>query len=133
MKNKGIIREINETSIKIELYKDSSCAHCSQCDSKSHKLQTFFYDKKDLKLDEIVEFEIDDKNLLKVSFLIYICPLIFMFISYALAARFNLSENKRIFSSFLGLIISFALTYAIDKRKGKELLTTIKITKENFI
>ena len=84
-------------------------------------------------LGEIIEFEIDDKNLLKLSFLVYIVPLILMFISYGLASTLDFSENKRILSSFLGLIIGLILIYIIDKTKGNTLLAKIKITKENSL
>jgi len=133
MKNKGIVREITENSVKIELFKDVECSSCSKCDSKHHKLQSFFYDKKDLKLGEVIVFEIDNKSLLQFSFLIYILPLFFFFIFYGLASGFHLSENERILSSFLGLISGFVLIYIIDKVKGKSLFATIKITKENSL
>lgn len=133
MKNKGIVREINDNSIKIELFKDGACASCSQCDSKSHKTETFFYDKNDLKLNEIVEFEIEDKSLLKIGFITYLSPIVFMFSFYSIAAYFNLSENKRIISSFLGLFFSFFILYFLDKTKGKTFLAKITITKENSL
>jgi len=133
MKNKGIVREINHNSIKIELFKDGACSSCSQCNSKSHKIETFFYDKNDLKLNEIVEFEIEDKSLLKISFITYLSPIVFMFSFYSIASYFNLSENKRIISSFIGLFFSFFILYFIDKTKGKTFLAKIAITKENYL
>lgn len=133
MKNKGIVKEINGNSIKIELFKDGACASCSQCNSKSHKSETFYYDKNDLNLNEIVEFDIDDKSLLKIGFITYFSPIIFMFIFYFIGVKLGFSENKSILSSFLGLIASFILLYFLDKTKGKTFLAKINITKENSL
>lgn len=130
MKNKGIVREIGKDFIKIEIFKESSCAHCNQCDSKSHKIESFFYDKDDLSIDEFVEFEIEDKNLLKLGFITYISPIIFMFSFYSIASYFHLSEIKKIISAFLGLFLSLLILWFLDKTKGKIFISKITITKE---
>ena len=49
MKNKGIVKKINERKITIEIYKDLNCSSCSSCNKKSHGTQTFFYDKRKIK------------------------------------------------------------------------------------
>lgn len=130
MKNRGIVKNIKNNTITIEIFKDISCSHCSSCDNKTHSIQTFKYYQKDLIEGDMIEFSINDKQLLKLGFLVYISPIIFMIGFYSIASYFNLSESQKIICTFVGLIISLITVFIIDKIKGNQILNNIKITKE---
>ena len=56
MKNRGIVKNIKNNTITIEIFKDISCSHCSSCDNKTHSIQTFKYYQKDLIEGDMIEF-----------------------------------------------------------------------------
>ena len=130
MKNRGIVKNINNNTITIEIFNDISCSHCSSCDSKTHSVQTFKYYQNDLTEGDMIEFSINDKQLLKLGLLVYISPIIFMISFYFIASYFNLSESKKIICAFVGLVINLLIIFFIDKIKGNQILNNIKITKE---
>lgn len=130
MKNKGIVKKINESKITIEIYKDLNCSSCSSCNKKSHGTQTFFYDKNDLSLGDIVIFSIEDKNLLKISFLLYILPVFFMIFVYIFTSFFNTPEKLKILLSFSSIVIFYFIIYLLEKKEYLNFLNTIKIEKE---
>ena len=68
MINKGIIQEINGNNIKVKLYKDSACSHCSGC-SESSKYGKDFEFTTDLpaKIGDTVTFEIEAGKVMKTS------------------------------------------------------------------
>ena len=53
MKNRGIVKKIDKDSVTIEIFKDVSCSHCNSCDKKTHAIQTFSYNKNDLKIRKV--------------------------------------------------------------------------------
>lgn len=133
MKSKGIIRKINEKAIDVEVYKDTECANCSKCNSKSCSIETFNLPHTDnLSVGDIIEFEINNKDILLHSGFVYGSPIAFMFTGYFIASLFNKNENLKILSCFGGLFFSFILIYIFDKIKGKKLINNINITKEIY-
>lgn len=133
MKNKGIIRKINENIVDIEIYKDFECVNCSKCNSKSNSIKSFsLLSSNNLSIGDIVEFEISNRDILIYSSFIYAVPTIFMFGGYGLASFFKQNEILKILSCFLGLFLSFIFIYIFDKIKGKKLIDNINITKETY-
>ena len=132
MKNRGIVKKIDKDSVTIEIFKDVSCSHCNSCDKKTHAIQTFSYNKNDLNEGDMIEFFIEDKHLLKLGFLVYISPIIFMISFYFIASYLDFSEGRRVISTFFGLAINLLILYTLDKIKGNEILNNIKITKEKI-
>lgn len=123
MINKGIVEEINGESIKVHLYRDSACAHCSGCDTHNKMGSTFrFKCDRDLSLGDIVTFEIEDASLLNIAALVYLMPAFFMIGGYFLGQKLGFSEGRRVLMSFIFLGISFASIYFFDKNRGEKII-----------
>lgn len=130
MINVGIVKKIENNDITLHFYKDSSCAHCSAC-SPSKKMGTFIkISTEDAHLYSVgdeLSVELEDTLLLKLSFITYIIPPIFMILGYLLLNSLNFSDKICILGSFLFLIISFVALYFYDKTRVKEIDSSIKI------
>ncbi|MBZ4682651.1 MAG: hypothetical protein PWP46_1065 [Fusobacteriaceae bacterium] len=132
MKNKGLITKINGNEIKVYLFKDSACSHCSGC-SDSDKMSceyTFKTDTTGLKEGDIIDFEMNNNSLLKLGLIVYILPIFLLFFMYYIGSLIKLSQGANILFSFLGLIIYFIILFVIEKVYGKNFLKqNIKISK----
>ncbi len=133
MLNKGIVQEVDGKNLKILVYKDSACSHCSSCSEGNRFQGEFeFQAEGNVKKGDSISFEIEDKVVLNLAFLVYILPVIFLFFGYILSSKLGLSEGKRILSSFVSMFFSFVLLFFYDKSKGKQILNKkIKICKIN--
>ena len=126
----GIVKKIEKDEITIHFFKDSSCAHCSACSAdkkmgtlmKIHSKLAFKY-----AIGEQISIEVEDSLLLKLSFITYILPAVFMILGYFILDMLNLGEGVSILGAFLFLIISFLCLYFYDKKRVKDLGEDIKI------
>lgn len=117
MKNSGLVKEKLGNKVTISMYKESACSHCNKC-SDSAKIAndfTFISNGEDIKVGDIVTFEMEDNQVFKAAMVVYIFPLIVMFLAYFTAAKIGLSEGECIGSSFGGLIIAFMGIFFYDK------------------
>ncbi|UUV19838.1 SoxR reducing system RseC family protein [Fusobacteria bacterium ZRK30] len=126
MENKGIVRKIEGKNLYIELFRDSSCAHCSGCGQKDKTIADLYqYElNEDIKVNigDLITFEINNKFILNLALLIYILPVILMILSYIIASKLGASEGQGIFVSFATLVISFLGFYIYDKKSGSKLI-----------
>ena len=135
MINKGIVQEVDGRNLKILVYKDSACSQCSSCTEGSRFQGEFEFQAEDeVKIGDIISFEIEDKVVLNLAFLVYILPVVFFFMGYIISSKLGLTEGFRILCSFIGLFSSFILLFFYDKSKGKQILNKkIKICKTDDI
>ena len=126
MENKGIVRKIEGKNLYIELFRDSSCAHCSGCGQKDKTIADLYqYELNEnikVNIGDLITFEINNKFILNLALLIYILPVILMILSYIIAAKLGASEGQGIFVSFATLVISFLGFYVYDKKSGSKLI-----------
>ncbi|GLI55727.1 hypothetical protein PM10SUCC1_12410 [Propionigenium maris DSM 9537] len=123
MINKGIVREVKGDIIKVHLYKESACAHCSGCGNKEKMGSTFeFKCSEKVEVGNVITFEIEDKSLLNIAALVYLLPILLMIGGYFLGEFLGFTEGKRVLTSFMGLILSFAFIYTFDKVKGSKII-----------
>ncbi len=132
MENKGIIKKIKGKDIYIELFKDSSCAHCSGCGNKEKTLGELYHyqitDGREVEVGDMITFEVNNKFILNLALVIYMFPVFLMIASYILANRLGATEGQGILVSFSALIISFLCFFLYDRKKGAK-----KIKEEVFI
>lgn len=121
MKSSGKVTEVNGNKIKVKMFKESSCAHCSGCGdaSKLTRELDLFYNG-EVEIGDIVTFELEDAKMLKIGFLVYILPIIMMLIGFVISSKMGNSEKKSVFISFGFLIISFICLHIYDKYFVKE-------------
>ncbi len=121
MKSSGKVTEVNGNKIKVKMFKESSCAHCSGCGdaSKLTRELDLFYNG-EIEIGDIVTFELEDAKMLKIGFLVYILPIIMMLIGFVISSKMGNSEKTSVFISFGFLIISFICLHIYDKYFVKE-------------
>jgi len=123
MINKGVVKEVEGDLIKVHLYKESACAHCSGCGKKEKMGSTFeFKCTENVKIGNVITFEIEDKSLLNIAAVVYLLPIAFMIGGYFLGEFLGFSEGRRVLTSFMGLIFSFGFIYLFDKTKGSKII-----------
>ena len=122
MHNKGIIKNIENNFITINFYKSTACSHCSSCSEKNKFGITISIDKPanfNKNIGDEINLEIEDRILLKLSFITYIFPALFMILGYFVSTFLGGTQGISIISSFSFLIISFFCLFFYDKKRSK--------------
>lgn len=121
MKSNGKVIEINGNRIKLKMFKESSCAHCSGCGdaNKMARELEVTYDG-EIELGDIVTFELEDAKMLKIGFIVYVLPVIIMILGFVIFMKLGFSENTSVFGAFAFLVLSFVGLHIYDKFFVKE-------------
>lgn len=121
MKSNGKVIEINGNRIKLKMFKESSCAHCSGCGdaNKMARELEVTYDG-EVELGDIVTFELEDAKMLKIGFIVYVLPVIIMILGFVIFMKLGFSENTSVFGAFAFLVLSFVGLHIYDKFFVKE-------------
>lgn len=121
MENKGIVQKVNNNSITVKLFKDSSCSHCNQCHGASKYGKDFeFTTDKEIHVGDLVTLEISEKEVIKAAAIAYVFPPFMMILGYLVADHLGFSENQSIVSSFFFLALSFLCLFFYDKSFAKK-------------
>lgn len=121
MKSNGKVIGINGNRIKLKMFKESSCAHCSGCGdaNKMARELEVTYDG-EIELGDIVTFELEDAKMLKIGFIVYVLPVIIMILGFVIFMKLGFSENISVFGAFAFLVLSFVGLHIYDKFFVKE-------------
>ncbi len=121
MKSNGKVIGINGNKIKLKMFKESSCAHCSGCGdaNKLARELDVTYDG-EVEIGDIVTFELEDSKMLKIGFTVYIAPIIMMILGYTISSKMGGEEKINVLVSFAFLVISFICLHIYDKYFVKE-------------
>lgn len=121
MKSNGKVIGINGNKIKLKMFKESSCAHCSGCGdaNKLARELDVTYDG-EIEIGDIVTFELEDSKMLKIGFTVYIAPIIMMILGYTISSKMGGEEKINVLVSFAFLVISFICLHIYDKYFVKE-------------
>ena len=116
MKNTGIVKEVSKNKITLSMYKESACSHCNKC-SDSNKITNDYtiYTEENINIGDIVTFEMEDSQVLKAATIVYIIPVISIFLGYFLGSYLGFSEGKCIIFSLGALVITFGIIFLYDK------------------
>ena len=122
MINSGIIESINNNKLTVSIYKESACSHCNKCgdNAKIANKIMISYDKTDVNIGDIITFEMEDSQIFKAALIVYILPLIFMFLGYYLVSKSGFNEGVAVISSFLSLFFSFIGIFFYDRKIVKK-------------
>ncbi len=128
MIKKGVVKEAHKEYIIVQVDKKTSCGHCKTCTEDGKFSEEFVIKtKRNFKVGETIEIEISDNSLLKFGALIYIIPILFLFVGYFIGGLIGLSEGKKILLSFLSMVACFYGIHIFDKFFGAYILSK-KIT-----
>ena len=121
MKSNGKVIGINGNKIKLKMFKESSCAHCSGCGdaNKLARELDITYDG-EVEIGDIVTFELEDSKMLKIGFTVYIAPILMMILGYTISSKMGGTEKANVLVSFAFLVISFVCLHIYDKYFVKE-------------
>ncbi len=121
MKSNGKVIGINGNKIRLKMFKESSCAHCSGCGdaNKLARELDITYDG-EVEIGDIVTFELEDSKMLKIGFTVYIAPILMMILGYTISSKMGGAEKINVLVSFAFLVISFICLHIYDKYFVKE-------------
>lgn len=124
MKEIGQVIEKNKNILKIKLNSSEKCHSCGLCNNKNEPILEAL-DECNANVGDFVIVEIKKKYYYKVTFLIYLFPLISfisgVFIGYIIGE--NLKIDPQIFGFLVGIIltvISYISLYFLDKNLSKK-------------
>ncbi|MCI6153265.1 SoxR reducing system RseC family protein [Fusobacterium perfoetens] len=132
MESSGKVTKINGRKITVKMFKESSCAHCSGCgeaNKLTREIELDFNPKeREIKVGNIVTFELEDSKMLKIGFLVYVIPVIMMVVGFGIGSYLGKSEGVSVLYSFIGLFLTFLVIHLYDKFIVKEKVS-MNITK----
>ena len=100
-----------------------NCGSCESCMVQS-ELKTAARNTIGAKPGQRVVIESRSSRIFGAALLVYVMPLVFFFLGYALAALLGAADRIRILASFAALLISaVVLVLSQRKRSGKEPIT----------
>ncbi len=135
MKKKAVVLEKNGDITKISILRHSACSKCGACSGNGKEI-FMIMEKSPLSPGDIVEVEISGGFLILSSIVVYVFPLIVLFLGYiigvSLARFFNLTEYSETFgivSSLLFFGTSFLLLRVFGKFMDSRGFLKPRITK----
>jgi len=124
MRETGIIISTNNQSAKILLSKGEKCAGCTACSAfGDNSMALEAQNKINAKTGDIVDVEVNPKEVVGLSILIFVFPILAMILGYFVGMRIGSGmrmsgENSGIIAAFASLIISFLIIKIYDKIWG---------------
>lgn len=119
----GIVTKVNGQRVTVELERGGGCKSCSMrgmCFSKGKPAVFELETSLELAPGDRVSIEVSPRARIMSSLLIFLMPVIFLFIGYIVAAEY-LIELASIGVGFLAMALSFLIVRIVDKRVGNHL------------
>ncbi len=106
---KGIVTSLQGEKLTVSFNRSPACAGCKACaeGKKENEMVIEAYNDCNAKLGDTVEVSIEDSFVLKATFIMYVIPLITMFIGFLIG---NLHSQL---TSFITGIVFLAITYSV--------------------
>ncbi|MDD3926579.1 MAG: SoxR reducing system RseC family protein [bacterium] len=120
----GTVIRVEGDFALVEFRRGSECARCGLCQSSPAGTAVMLC-RNSLKavVGDAVKVEIGSVQLLRGSAVVYLLPLLIMFIGYALGSR--ISENAGVLVSVLALLLTFTAIRWYSRRHGLSLTSEI--------
>ena len=123
MKEEGRVMEVEGKIAKVGIERKALCDSCRACNMSSDNVMIAEAENVvGAKAGERVEVEIDAPHYLKISFMLYIFPLIGLIFGYIIGEKITDSESAGICFGIGGLFLTFGLVYLYEKtlrKRGK--------------
>ncbi len=128
MKEIGVVESTNGNLAVVSVKRNSacgdSCATCSaQCNMRGNKITA--RNKAGAMVGDLVTIEMSTSVVLKSAFMVYILPLLMMFLGYFYAEYKTGNETFSLFCAFGGFIVTFVFLLIWDKTNKNKFVTTI--------
>ncbi|MBN3564585.1 SoxR reducing system RseC family protein [Aliamphritea spongicola] len=127
----GRVISVSEDNLVVETVKQSSCSTCSSqksCgqsvlakvgDGRKLQISVDNPDRLPVKPDDQVVLGVEESTFLSASLLIYLLPLVAMFVLAVFAQMAAYSEPVVILSALAGLLVGFLAVRLISRRFGR--------------
>ncbi len=121
LKQIGVITEVQKNTAIVQIKRTSACggkcASCSGCETTPHKVEV--RNRIEAQIGQIVEIEMKDSRVLFAAFMIYIIPLMMLFVGYGIGILLFGIELYAGVTGVILLIISFVSLKLMDKRLNR--------------
>ncbi len=116
MVEKGIVQSLNGNWVTVQCTENPYCASCKACEAgkgKERILRVKNPGNVEISPGSIVEIYISPFTSVKVSFMVFIMPILFFFLFYFLSGAIISGANEKIqiLSGFVGIIMAFLLNF----------------------
>jgi sigma-E factor negative regulatory protein RseC len=127
----GVVNKVYNNIAQVQIKRTTACGgkcgECGGCEVTSQKVEAL--NTVGAKVGQVVQMEMNDTQILFAAFLVYIIPLVMLFIGYLAGYSVFSSEFAAGVSGVLLLIISFLVLRKMDKKLARSGKYQIKITK----
>ncbi|WHH59628.1 SoxR reducing system RseC family protein [Petroclostridium sp. X23] len=131
MEQIGVVNKAYDNMATVQIKRVSACGgkcgECGGCENTSHIVEAF--NAVGAKTGQIVKMEMKDTKILFAAFMVYIIPLIMLFVGYVIGYTISTSELIAGGIGVILLILSFVVLKIFDRRIEKTDKYRIVITK----
>lgn len=122
MERMGVVVELNGKFSKVKLMRDSACGSCGACQMGDESKEVFLVarNNQEAELGDIVEVSMPTAGILSAAFIMYVIPLLSLFVGIVTGSILFKGKNGEIFTALLGLSL-MALTFLWIKHNEKRL------------
>lgn len=129
MKEFGIVKKIiSKNVVEVQMQRGSGCGQCTACEAMSDgTFNIFAKNEIGAQLGQRVEIVVSSSEALKISALVYILPVIFLFVGYILGFFLSKLLGFVANAEFFGIGIGFGFFVAglfvviiVDKKNSKQ-------------
>ncbi len=121
MQDPAIVISVNNGRANVRIANQENCENCGLCSAGKNKLEVELEDTLGVVPGDRILLEIQSKDLILLTFLIYILPILATlagyFILFYISAKM---EGLGILGAFAGFFISFFLVLFLRKKKKKQ-------------
>jgi len=108
----GEVTAVHGNTATVKVKKHSACAECRHKCAMAHEAKEVAVtadNRAEARVGDSVVLELSDREVLKAAFLIYIVPVLFLFIGVGLGTVLGLTETHALLMGLAGLVSSFLL------------------------
>ncbi len=123
MRETGSIIAVSGKTATIQLLQGEECDGCHMCSAfGENKMHLDALNKIGAQVGDLVEVDIEPKEVVKSSMIVFIYPLFMMILGYFAGAKIGTDhgEGAGIIGSIAGLILAFLLIKLTDRRRNAD-------------
>ena len=139
MRETGAIVAISGKTATIQLNRGEKCDGCNACSAfGENRMKLDALNNIGAAVGDLVEIDVEPKQVIKSSMIVFIFPLLMMLVGYFGSVKFfpPHSEGVGVLGSFVALALSFLAIKLTDKRRNSEDLNPaiiVDIAHKNYV